>query len=73
MEWTKVSDETLPKPKTVRDGKCFLQEASAELLCFDGETVFTEFYGHDTDGDRLHLLKNVTHYIRIDEIETPKD
>jgi len=71
MNWKTIEHDGLPKPKTVKRDDNFLQEASVELLCYDGHTVWHDFY--DPEMDREHYYNNVTHYIRVDEIPVPNN
>ena len=70
MNWKTIEHDGLPKPKTEVKGELTTIEYSIDLLCSDGETIWHDFY--DPEIDVEHYYKNVTHYIRVDEIPTPK-
>ncbi len=69
MNWTNLKDHGLPRRKIETKRGLRMMEATIELLCYDGQTVWHDFY--DPEMDAEHFYKNVTHYCRVDEIPTP--
>jgi len=69
MNWKTIEHDGLPKPKICKVGNFTTMEASVELLCSVGETIWHDFFDPEMDGE--HFYKNVTHYIRVDEIPVP--
>ena len=68
MNWKKTKDEH-PKFRIKKNGNHYTQECSIELLLTDGDTVWHEYYSQD-DPD---LSTYATHWVRVDEIEMPKN
>lgn len=69
MNWKTIEHDGLPKSKIGQRGNFTTMETAVELLCYDGQTVWHDLY--DPESDAEHYYKNVTHYIRVDEIPTP--
>jgi len=69
MNWKTIEHDGLPKPKISQAGNFTTMETSVELLCSDGETIWSDFF--DPEMEEEHFYKNVTHYIRVDEIPVP--
>jgi hypothetical protein len=69
MNWKTIKNDGLPKPKIETKNGMRTMEASVELLCSAGGTIWHDFF--DPEMDAEHFYKNVTHYIRVDEIPVP--
>jgi len=68
MNWKKLTDEE-PKFEIKKVLDRYVMECSIELLLTDGESVWHEYYSEE-DPD---LSTYATHWVRVDEIEMPKN
>lgn len=72
IPWIKVSEETLPKPETTKnENGVITQTVNAELLVYDGESIWDDTYSFDLESDRDWMLKNITHYVEIKNLPKP--
>ena len=68
--WKEIKTEGVPPtPPAINHGGFWTQDASCEILLYDGDSVWNEIYFFEED--EQHLRNNASHWMYLSDVETP--